>query len=164
MSILQELVLFFPEWEQWAWAILGGTFGAEIWKRWRRHKGYKPKGFMIATVSGLICMFLGILTIWADTHDATQAIAGGVKVGIVGPGLWWGAMAVMWKFTPWLAASFGEDRRRYRSGRPMSASRRVLFEDTGAGDLAEAEEEVRKWRESVEKNKREGHGAPNDRH
>jgi hypothetical protein len=130
-EIWKELVVFLPQWEQAAWVILASSSGVQVWKLWRKHKHQKPRGYVIAAVGMMVATALGILTIWADTRDATLAVSGGLKVGLAAPALWWIAIAVARQYFPWLATAIGEDRRKdYRAGGPWAHSRRELFDDT----------------------------------
>ena len=149
-ELWKELVVFLPQWEQSAWIILASMSGVQVWKLWRRHRGCKPRGYVIAAVGMMVATVLGILTIWADTRDATLAVAGGLKVGLAAPAMWWLAIAVARQYFPWLATAIGEDRRRdYRAGGPWAHSRRALFDDTEelpAEEIRQAIEESVKMR------------------
>jgi hypothetical protein len=107
------LLTFLPQWEQAVGCILAGTAIATAWKMHRVAAGLKPRRWAVAAVTMGVTFVIALFVVWASSRDLGQALARALVIGGASPLLWESFVAAAWKYAPWLAITFGEDRRKH---------------------------------------------------
>lgn len=101
------------DWQAVGLAILGGVVITQIAKlAYRDATGRKPKRYLIVALSVVVTVGLITLITWLGDVSLKASLRSGLMWGAASPILWIAAQAAMRRWTPGLAATLGENRRR----------------------------------------------------
>lgn len=133
--------------------IVGSQAISQIWKLWHRDTyGKKPKGYMVATVSAIVCGVIVALVMHAFPAEGKaftweQSIVGGLMLGPASPLLWFVGSLIAGRFMPSVGRAMRGGQRRKRPRNPEDVwtdeerEERTLFGDTTMFQIRDQKDE-----------------------
>lgn len=98
-----------PHWWGIAAVLVAPLVGYAATQRFRTHARYRPSGFQLATVSGMVTFTLSFLMWWKGYRDPEGALLVAIIMGLGYPIVFTGIMGAMKRWWPW-----GYERLRAR--------------------------------------------------